>query len=128
MKEKGTSDPQRHGKLNTIIGKGTVVTGDMQIQNSLRVDGTIRGKINVTDTVLIGKEGKVDGEILAKDVMIGGKIKGNVQASGKVLLETNAQITGDIKATQLVVDEGATFDGQCMMKENGSSKINTDKS
>lgn len=128
MKEKGTSDPQRHGKLNTIIGKGTVVTGDMQVQNSLRVDGTIRGKVNVTDTVLIGKEGKVEGEIIAKDVMIGGKIEGNVQAAGKVLLETNAQITGDIKASQLVVDEGATFDGKCVMKQNGINKNNSDKS
>lgn len=127
MKEKGTSDPQRHGKLNTIVGKGTVVNGDMQVENSLRVDGTIKGKVKVTDTVLIGKEGRVEGEIIAKDVMVGGRIKGNIQASGKVLLEANAQITGDLKAAQLVVDEGATFDGQCVMKENGPVK-NSEKS
>ncbi len=125
MKTKMESDNQRYGKLNTIVGKGTVVTGDMQIQNSLRVDGKVNGKITVTDTVLVGKEGVVEGEIQAKDILVGGKIRGNVSASGKVLLESNAKVFGDIKASQLVVDEGALFDGQCSMKNEGKPKENS---
>lgn len=124
MKSKMESDNQRYGKLNTIVGKATVVTGNMVIQNSLRVDGKVKGKIEVTDTVIVGKEGVVEGEIQAKDVLVGGKIVGNISASSKVLLESNAKVFGDIKASQLVVDEGALFDGQCSMKNNDKPKEN----
>ena len=117
MRGKTSSDVGRGGELNTIIGKGSVVEGDLRIQNSLRIDGKVVGRINVTETVVIGKEGEVEGEIRAKHVLLAGKVSGNVIASGKVLLESKASVLGDVKASRLVVDGGVLFDGQCDMKE-----------
>lgn len=112
----------RGGKLSTIIGKGTIIDGDVKVQNSLRIDGRITGKVTATETVIVGKEGEIKGLIHAKDVLLGGKVKGNVNASGKVLLESKASISGDINASQLVVDEGALFDGKCNMKEENEKE------
>lgn len=116
MKGKANSEFGRAGELNTIIGKGTVVEGDFKVLNSMRIDGKVKGKIEVTDTAVIGKDGVVEGRISAKHVMLAGKVQGNVVASGKVLLESKASILGDVKASRLVVDEGALFDGKCHMK------------
>lgn len=116
MRGKANTEFGRGGELNTIVGKGTVIEGDLKVQNSLRVDGEVKGKIESTDTVVIGKDGSVTGRVHAKNVMLAGRVQGNVQATGKVLLESKASVFGDIKAVRLVVDEGAIFNGRCHMK------------
>jgi len=119
VKAKGSSEINRSGELNTIIGKGTKVQGNITVQNSLRIDGNITGNIQSTDTVIVGKEGRVKGEINAKDILIAGAVRGQVIAENKVYLEAKSIIEGDVKASRLVMDEGASFDGQCTMKSDG---------
>jgi len=124
--ETDNSGLARGGRLNTIIGKGTVVKGDSRVQSGLRIDGKVIGNIDATDTVIIGKEGWVEGQIKASHVLLAGKVKGNIVASGKVFLESTASIFGDIKASTLVIDEGAVFDGKCIMK-SGETKYKKDE-
>ncbi len=116
-KGKTNTEFGRGGELNTIVGKGTVVEGDMKVKNSLRIDGLVKGNVNTTDTIIVGKDGEVEGRVRAKHLLLGGKVKGNVFASGRVFLESTASVFGDIKAVRLVVDEGAIFDGKCTMNE-----------
>ena len=122
MRGKMNSEYGRGGELNTIIGKGTVVEGDLRVQSSMRIDGRVKGKVAVSDTVVVGKDGEVEGRLSAKHVMLAGKVQGNVNASGKVLLESKASVFGDIRATRLVVDEGALFNGNCQMKEGKENR------
>ncbi|MFC1569593.1 polymer-forming cytoskeletal protein [bacterium] len=114
MKDRNSADV-RGGELNTIIGKGTQIKGNLKVQNSLRIDGTVIGDVFSTDTVIVGKDGEVRGQVKGKHVLLAGKVQGNVLASDRVYLETKAIIQGDIQATRLVVDEGALFDGKCNM-------------
>lgn len=116
-KGKTHSDFSQRGELGTIIGKRTVVDGDIRVKHSLRIDGTVRGNIQTTDTVIIGKEGEIEGKVQAKHVLLAGRVAGNIHAQGKMFLESTATVLGDLKAAQLVVDEGAVFDGKCSMKE-----------
>ena len=124
-KGKSNSEIGPRGELSTIIGKGTLVEGNMNVQNSLRIDGKVIGNVETTDTVIVGKEGEVEGEVRTKNVLLAGKVKGNVAASGKMFLESTAAIHGDIKASQLVVDEGAVFNGKCQMKAGKLSSRST---
>ena len=117
-KGKTNSEIGPRGELSTIIGKGTLVEGNLNVQNSLRIDGRVVGNIHTTDTVIVGKEGEVDGEVKTKNVLLAGKVRGNVTAAGKMFIESTAAVHGDIKASQLVVDEGAVFNGKCQMKES----------
>jgi cytoskeletal protein CcmA (bactofilin family) len=105
----------RSGELNTIIGKGSILDGNIQVQNSMRVDGRIKGNIVCSDTVVIGKDGEVTGEVKAGNLLLAGRLVGKIVADGKVYLESKAVIRGDIKALRLVVDDGAVFDGNCVM-------------
>lgn len=107
----------RGGELNTMIGKGSVVQGDLRVQDSIRVDGNVKGNITASDTVQIGKDGEVEGHIHCRHAFLAGRVSGNILTQGKVVLETKAVVMGDIRATRLVVDEGAIFNGKCMMKE-----------
>jgi cytoskeletal protein CcmA (bactofilin family) len=116
-KGKMNSEFGRGGELSTILGKGTVVLGDIKVQNSLRIDGHVKGNVKTTDTVIIGKGGSVEGQISSKHVFLAGSVQGDIIASGKVFLEATSSVMGDVKASRLVIDEGAVFDGKCNMKD-----------
>ena len=60
----------------------------------------------------------MSGNIRGKNVTIGGKTKGNIIASEKLVLESKAVVTGDVRASKLVIDEGAIFDGECVMERD----------
>ncbi len=116
------------GELNTIIGRGSVIEGTLTVQSSLRVDGKIIGTVQVADSLIVGKDGEIEGEVRVKNAVIGGKVKNKIIATGKVVLEAKSVVYGEVKTSRLVIDEGAVFEGRCMMSEDGKSPIITDNS
>jgi cytoskeletal protein CcmA (bactofilin family) len=117
--KKESVEPERTGDLNTVIGKGSVIEGTITVQNSLRIDGRIHGQVQVSDSLVVGKDGEIDGEVRVRNAVIGGRVKSRITASGKVVLEAHAIVHGEVKTSKLVIDEGATFDGNCAMSESG---------
>ena len=102
------------GAMNTIIGKGSKLEGKMDVTQSIRIDGSFKGEINATDTLIVGTTGELsDVSINVKNAIIGGKIKGNITASSKVTLESSSRLEGDLTAKLLVIEEGSLFTGNC---------------
>lgn len=115
MGRKNDEDYSAGGNLNTMIGKGSSFEGTMKVQSTLRVDGKIKGNISASDSLVVGKEGDINGEVAVRNAIIGGKLKGKLTASGKVVLEANSVFLGELKTTKLVIHEGAIFEGNCFM-------------
>ena len=125
FKEKNDETYDRTGELNTIIGKGAKFEGNIEVDHGIRIDGMLKGSVKSSDSIVLGKEGIVDGEIYVKSAIIGGKITGKIQATGKVVLEASAVVNGDLKTSKLVINEGAVFDGACVMKSDKSAPLKT---
>ena len=111
------------GELNTIIGVNSVVEGTLNIQNSLRVNGKVIGKLKTTGSLTIGNQGYVEGSIKASSVVIGGKVKGTIISSNKVILESSSVFIGDLQTPSLSISEGSVFDGKCSMDEEAKFAI-----
>lgn len=105
------------GDLNTIIGKGSSFEGTFVVQSTIRIDGKIKGKITTSESLVVGKEGEIDGEVTVRNAIIGGKVKGKLNASGKVVLEAQSKFNGELKTAKLVIDDGAIFEGSCSMSD-----------
>jgi cytoskeletal protein CcmA (bactofilin family) len=117
--KKEIMENDRSGELNTVIGKGSIIEGLLTVQNSLRIDGRVQGQVQASDSLIVGKDGEIEGEIKARNAIIGGRVKNRILATGKVVLEAHAVVHGEVKTSKLVIDEGAVFDGNCAMSENG---------
>lgn len=111
---------ETEGIMNTIIGKDTHVNGTVNVKGSLRVDGSLTGKIICTECVTIGASGQVDAEIEAASAIIAGKLKGNVMTNETIELQAKCEMEGDLKTKSLVIEQGAIFCGACNMKETKS--------
>lgn len=104
-----------------LIGAGTVVEGKIRSQGSVRVDGKVVGEVSASESLAVGNAGEVEGNITAKNVVIGGKVRGSITATEKVVFEGKSVIKGDIRAGKLVIDEGSIFDGKITMSDRSSS-------
>ena len=102
-------------KLETIIGDGTRVVGQVSVKGTIRIDGIVEGDLHA-DWVVVGETGKVVGNIRSRGVVVGGSIEGNIEATETVELTGKASMTGEICAPKLTVSEGAVFNGRSRMK------------
>jgi cytoskeletal protein CcmA (bactofilin family) len=98
-----------------IIGIGTKITGDVNSNGDIRVDGSLTGKLITRGKVVIGETGKVKGEINCKNSDVEGSIEGKVTVSELLSLKAKAIVHGDIIAAKLAIEPGCKFTGNCDM-------------
>ena len=103
--------------VTNILGKGTKINGKLKVEGSVHIDGIIEGNVEISELLIIGKSGRIQGEIHTRDCFSGGKIEGNLYSDGRVEFKTGASLKGDLKCKHLIVEEGVVFDGSCKMSE-----------
>lgn len=107
-----------------IIGIGTKITGDVNSNGDIRVDGSLTGKLITKGKVVIGETGKVKGEISCKNSDVEGSIEGKITVSQLLALKAKARINGDIIASKLAIEPGCQFTGNCDMATTTSESSN----
>lgn len=105
-------------KVGTLIGPGAVFDGNLTAPETVRVDGTVNGNCNCSSLLIVGVEGKINGDITSQNVIISGKVDGDIVARGKLELLSTGKLIGNITAKSLVIDEDACFEGRCTMTVN----------
>ena len=101
----------KDSKLNCVIAKGTQIQGNIKASESIRLDGVLIGDVICDKKVVIGANGRVEGKIKASDAFVMGAVIGEMNISGTLQLESTARVSGNLSAKNLIVDEGATMDG-----------------
>ncbi|MBO4903531.1 MAG: polymer-forming cytoskeletal protein [Lachnospiraceae bacterium] len=109
--------------ITTIVGADTVVEGTIITKSSVRIDGTLIGGVSAEGVVILSKNGKIKGNIMAENIVVAGVVEGNMQIREKVNVEPTGEIYGDITTKSLLIDEESVFQGNCYMNreipENG---------
>lgn len=100
---------------NCLISKGTKIDGDFQSAENIRLDGKVEGTLRCDSRLVVGQSGTVVGDVQAENAVLSGTIKGNVRITGTLQLTATARIKGDLQAKSLVVEEGAVYDGKCVV-------------
>lgn len=102
----------------TIISAGTTITGNVQSNGDIRIDGTIQGNLEAKAKILIGASGHIEGNIDGKQADILGRVSGNIRVTDLLHLHGKAFVDGDIFAGKLQIEPSASFNGQCHMGGN----------
>ena len=99
----------------TCIGSNLIIDGTISGSEAVLVEGTVRGKIQLSSDLRVGTKARVEATVHAKNVTIEGKVAGDVSADDRVELIASATVDGNIKAPKIVVAEGAKFRGSVDM-------------
>lgn len=125
FERKKHTPPQK--RIDSLIGAGTVVEGNVNFKGGLRIDGVVHGNVVSTDgdpsTLVISEQARVDGEIRVSHVVINGTVNGPVLADDYVELQARSRVTGDVTYKTLEMHVGAVIEGRLNHAEPGSASV-----
>ena len=102
--------------IRTLIGEGTVITGELRFADGLRIDGEVVGDVVAMgesySILVISEKARITGKVIAGHVIVNGTVVGPIQSSDLLELQPKAQITGDVRYEVLEMHQGATIDGE----------------
>ena len=125
-----TAETVNPGKINSIM-EGTSIEGEIKSDSNLRVDGRVKGTINVRGRLIVGQSGVIEGEVTCQSSDIEGTVLGRVNCQDLLSLKATAKLQGDINTKKLAIEPGAVFTGNCSMaggvvKEMDPARLRTD--
>lgn len=105
------------GKTNRIV-EGTTIRGDISSDADFRLDGHLFGNFYCAGKIVIGPEGRVEGDIRCKNADIEGRFNGKIQVAELLSVKSKADIRGEVICAKLSVEPGAGFTAGCEMRDN----------
>jgi cytoskeletal protein CcmA (bactofilin family) len=101
--------------IQNVIGKGTVITGDIETSGDIRIDGKLEGNLFCKARVVLGQGAVLEGNLHAAHAELAGEVSGKVEVKEMLTLKNSASIHGDINTGKLIIEAGAKFNGSCKM-------------
>jgi len=99
----------------SIIAKDLTVTGDLQTEGVVKIEGKVKGIIRANTQALVAPGALVQGDIHTAEAVIGGRVEGNVHATDRVEVQATAEVLGDVFTRRIVVLEGGSVNGSIKM-------------
>lgn len=109
--------------LVNLIGEGTTIRGTFDADGDLRIAGIVIGNIRCKGKVIVAKSGKIEGDMHAEEADVAGNVSGQLNLSRKLSLRSGCEVEGDIFTKSLNIEDGAVFEGRCVMRET-TAKVN----
>lgn len=103
------------GEWCGFMDKSVRLQGTLEFPGTFRVEGEIKGTIISSQTLMLGDDARVEGQIEGNHVVISGRFDGVIFAKGRVEIQPKGTVTGEIHTPCLVIEAGGIFDGQCHM-------------
>ena len=114
-------------RIDSLIGAGTTVEGDISFSGGLRIDGEVKGNVRSANdqpaVVVLSEHGKVEGEIHVSHVVINGTVIGPVIADDSLELQPGARVKGDVSYASLEIHLGAVVEGRLLHNANAAKQV-----
>lgn len=113
--EREKTEGAEFGEVNAYLGKGSRVSGKLNFDGTVRVDGQVEGEISAQDTLIVGERAVVTAQINGNTIVIRGKVTGDINARKRVEIRAPGKLFGNIVTPSLVIHDGVIFEGHCSM-------------
>jgi cytoskeletal protein CcmA (bactofilin family) len=105
----------------SVLGPTLKFRGELSAQEDLIIQGSVEGSITHTQSLTIGTDGSMKGDIRARVIVIDGKVEGDLYATESVNIRATAKVKGNLYAPRVGITEGAFFQGQIEMQASGAA-------
>ncbi len=102
----------------SIIAAGMKITGDIDTDGVVKIEGRVEGTVRAAGQVLVGRQGEVVGDIFTAEAVLGGRVQGKVQGSERVEVQGTSTIVGDIETRSIHVIEGGKINGTVRISDS----------
>jgi cytoskeletal protein CcmA (bactofilin family) len=106
---------KKSGELNGFLDRGATFRGELEFEDTMRIDGKFHGKIQSKNELIVGESAHIEGEIHVGRIAISGTVVGKITADQRVEIHRNGKVYSDVDTPALIIEEGAIFQGNCVM-------------
>ena len=106
---------KKSGDLNGFLDRGSAFRGELEFEDTMRIDGKFNGKIQSKNELIVGESAHIDGDIHVGRIAISGTVVGKIVADQRVEIHRNGKVYSDVDTPALIIEEGAIFQGNCVM-------------
>lgn len=118
--------PSPSVRRSALIGSSIKITGDVVGDESLIIDGSVEGTINLSSNELvIGQSGHINANMSANIIRVDGEVKGDINGQEKVIVSKTGRVKGNIVAPRVTLEDGAKFKGSIDMDPGGLETART---
>ena len=112
----------KSGDLNGFLDRGSSFKGELEFEDTMRIDGKFNGRIRSKNDMIVCESAHIEGEVHVGRIAISGTVVGKITADQRVEIHRNGKVYSDIDTPALIIEEGAIFQGNCVMgdKKGGS--------
>ena len=114
----------KSGELNGFLDRGAIFKGEMEFEDTMRIDGKFNGRISSKNELIVGESAHIEGDIHVGRIAISGTVVGKIVATQRVEIHRNGKVYSDIDTPALVIEEGAIFQGNCVMGDRKGNVTN----
>ena len=108
---------KNNGSISTFLGPQAHIEGTIHFENTIRIDGHVKGVVKgEAGTLIIGKTAVIEAEINVETAIIMGRVRGTVTAGKNIEIYAPAEVLGDIRAPVVSMEKGVRFNGNCGIK------------
>lgn len=101
----------------TIVSAGMRIEGELKSNGNIRIDGTVAGKVQTSQDLIIGPAASIEADVLANNAFVAGKVLGNVTVKTSLTITETGKVLGNISCSRIAIQEGGFFAGNCRMNE-----------
>jgi cytoskeletal protein CcmA (bactofilin family) len=105
----------------SVLGPTLKFRGELSAQEDLIIQGSVEGSITHTQSLTVGTDGTMKGDIRARVIVVDGKVEGDLYATESVNIRATAKVKGNVFAPRVGITEGAFFQGQVEMQPSGAA-------
>ncbi|HEX3583233.1 MAG TPA: polymer-forming cytoskeletal protein [Thermoanaerobaculia bacterium] len=113
----------RSGELNGFLDRGSSFKGELEFEDTMRIDGKFNGSITSKNELIVGESAHIDGDIHVGRIAISGTVVGKIKADQRVEIHRNGKVYSDIDTPALIIEEGAIFQGNCVMGDRKAANV-----
>lgn len=122
----GSKVTKPQNRIDSLVGVGTVVDGNITFTGGLRVDGHVRGNVTASDeqpsTLVLSEKAQIEGEIRVSHAVINGTVIGPVHGTEYVELQPKSNVTGDVHYRTLEIQLGALVQGRLVHQDGDKAQ------
>lgn len=112
-----TKENKPQNRIDSLIGAGTRVEGNIRFTGGLRIDGEVRGNIEAAEsasssTLVLSEQARIEGMVNVAHFVVNGTVVGPVTVSESLEMQPKARIVGDVEYTVIEMHQGAVIEGR----------------
>lgn len=99
-----------------FLDRGVKLEGNLELAGAFRIDGEVKGKVVCQERLIVGENGRIEGEVDATILSVSGQVKGTIVGRNRVEVVASGVVEGEIHTPCLVVEAGGLIEGRCHMR------------